>query len=114
MIAIVAGSAPFARTTASTLRAISRFLGYGMPWVMIVDSSATTGRPAARASATGRLRVRRSLACTLSPRRGSSAFRSLNSALEPFIFSGCSACDDRQLPLISRRTVQKDHVTDHG
>jgi hypothetical protein len=28
-----------------------------MPWAMIVDSSATSGRPAARAAATGALQV---------------------------------------------------------
>ena len=34
--AIVAGMAPFARTTASTPRAVCRLSGKGMPWVMIV------------------------------------------------------------------------------
>ena len=43
--AMVAGTAPPARISASTSRAISRFCGNGIPWVMIVDSSATTGRP---------------------------------------------------------------------
>ena len=52
MTAIVAGVAPAARTSASTARAVSRFCGAGMPWVMIVDSSATSGRRAAMASAT--------------------------------------------------------------
>jgi Mg-chelatase subunit ChlD len=34
------------------VRAVSRLRGAGMPWVMMVDSSATTGRPAASASRT--------------------------------------------------------------
>jgi hypothetical protein len=50
--AMVAGTAPAARTSASTARAVSTFCGQGMPWVMIVDSSATTGAPEASASAT--------------------------------------------------------------
>lgn len=33
----------FSLTVLSTLRAVSRFTGYGMPWVMIVDSKATMG-----------------------------------------------------------------------
>ena len=33
------------RTTASTARAVSRFWGNGIPWEMIVLSSATTGLP---------------------------------------------------------------------
>ena len=44
--AMVAGTAPAARTSASTARAVSTFCGKGMPWVMMVDSSATTGAPA--------------------------------------------------------------------
>ena len=51
-IAMVAGSAPPARTSASAWRAISRLRGRGSPCVMIVLSSATTGLPAASASAT--------------------------------------------------------------
>src|ERR1017187_6846452 len=43
--AIVAGTAPPARTWLSSDRAVSRFWGYGIPWVMMVLSSATTGRP---------------------------------------------------------------------
>ncbi len=50
--AIVAGTAPPSRTICSTSRAIATFWGYGIPWLMIVDSSATTGVPAASASAT--------------------------------------------------------------
>ncbi len=45
-MAIVAGTAPASRTAASDARATSRFCGYGRPWLMSVDSSATTGRPA--------------------------------------------------------------------
>ena len=52
IMATVAGTAPLARTTDSTSRAISRFRGYGIPWETIVLSSATTARPAARAAAT--------------------------------------------------------------
>ena len=55
--AMVAGSAPAARITASTSRAVRTFCGYGMPCAMMVDSSATSGRPAARAAATGALYV---------------------------------------------------------
>ena len=50
--AMVAGTAPAPRTSASTARAVSRLVGEGMPCVMMVDSSATTGRPSFRASAT--------------------------------------------------------------
>ena len=42
--AIVAGTAPPSRTICSTSRAIATLCGYGIPWLMIVDSSATTGR----------------------------------------------------------------------
>ena len=44
MTAIVAGTAPSERMIASTSRAIS-IAGKGMPWVTMVDSSATTGVP---------------------------------------------------------------------
>ena len=50
-MAMVAGVAPAARTSASTARAVSRLAGKGMPWVMMVDSRATRGRRAAMASA---------------------------------------------------------------
>jgi hypothetical protein len=50
--AIVAGTAPVSRTAASISRAIRRLSGRGRPWAMIVDSSATTARPAAMAPAT--------------------------------------------------------------
>lgn len=42
MIAIVAGTAPCLLTTSSIFLAHPIFWGYGMPWLMIVDSSATT------------------------------------------------------------------------
>src|SRR3546814_3948106 len=48
---MVAGTAPPARTIASTPRAVSTLRGKGMPWAMIVLSRATTGRPAASARA---------------------------------------------------------------
>ena len=51
MIATVAGTAPLARTVSSSISAVSRFCGNGMPWVMIVNSSATTGRLSASAEA---------------------------------------------------------------
>ena len=50
MIAVVAGTAPSARTISSTLCANSTFCGYGIPWLRMVDSSATTGLPASMAS----------------------------------------------------------------
>src|SRR3546814_10654951 len=50
--AIVAGTAPLSRTLASMPRATSRLSGCGSPWLMIVDSSATTARPSASAVAT--------------------------------------------------------------
>ena len=40
--AIVAGTAPAERTAASARRAAARLSGYGRPWVMSVDSRATT------------------------------------------------------------------------
>ena len=43
--AIVAGTAPAARTASSSSRAIRALSGRGRPWAMIVDSSATTGPP---------------------------------------------------------------------
>ena len=49
---MVAGTAPPSRMIRSTSVAIATFCGYGMPWLMIVLSSATTGRPAASASRT--------------------------------------------------------------
>src|SRR5664279_4658560 len=48
----VAGVTPCPRRTSSAATATSRFRGRGNPWVMIVDSKATTGRPCASASAT--------------------------------------------------------------
>ena len=51
-IAMVAGTAPCRRTVASTSRATRRFSGRGRPWLMMVDSRATTGRPDCRAAAT--------------------------------------------------------------
>jgi hypothetical protein len=50
-MAMVAGSAPASRTIVSTACAVARFCGQPMPWAMIVDSSATTGRFAASAAA---------------------------------------------------------------
>ena len=58
--AIVAGTAPAARTSASSSRATSRLRGRGSPWLISVLSSATTGRPPATASATsGAIRIER-------------------------------------------------------
>src|SRR5690606_36644254 len=57
--AIVAGTAPALRTISSSSRATWRLRGWGSPCEMIVDSSATTGAPESRASATssdGRIR----------------------------------------------------------
>src|SRR3954471_4954638 len=51
--AMVAGRAPSARTTASAWRAVSRLSGQGRPWAIRVDSRATTGCPARKATATG-------------------------------------------------------------
>ncbi len=59
--ATVAGIAPAARTAASDARATSRFCGYGSPWLMSVDSRATTGRPAAMAAETSGLTSSRSV-----------------------------------------------------
>lgn len=63
--ATVAGTAPPSRTMASTSRAVSRLAGYGMPWLMIVDSSATTGAPRSIASATSSLSVTSGGSCGL-------------------------------------------------
>ena len=52
MTAMVAGTAPLSRMVCSTRSAVSTFCGYGIPWEMMVDSSATTGFPAAFAAAT--------------------------------------------------------------
>ena len=53
MTAIVAGVTPASVSSASNDLAAARLAGLGRPWEMIVDSSATTGRPAARAALTG-------------------------------------------------------------
>ena len=45
MMAMVAGTAPCWRTSSSTRSAVATFCGYGMPWAMMVDSSATRGLP---------------------------------------------------------------------
>ena len=42
MSAIVAGTAPCSRTQSSICRATSKFVGRGRPWLMMVDSRATT------------------------------------------------------------------------
>ena len=49
--------------------ATSRFCGYGRPWLISVDSSATTGRPSASAAATSALRRRggRAMRCRARP-----------------------------------------------
>ena len=64
--AMVAGTAPAAAISASTARAVARFSGCGMPWVMIVDSRATSGRRAAMASATA---VEKASGGVMAPRR---------------------------------------------
>jgi len=43
MIAMVAGVAPLSFISCSTYKAVSRFWGYSIPWVIIVDSKATIG-----------------------------------------------------------------------
>jgi len=59
--ATVAGTAPgVSRTAASDAVATSRFSGYGNPWLISVDSSATTGRRSASAAATSGTMTRRS------------------------------------------------------
>ena len=50
--AIVAGVTPASVSSCSNDLAAVRFAGRGRPWEMIVDSSATTGRPAASAART--------------------------------------------------------------
>ena len=60
MSATVAGTAPVERIAASEAVATSTFCGYGRPWLMSVDSRATTGVPDARASATSGAMARRS------------------------------------------------------
>mmetsp|Transcript_7748 Transcript_7748/g.48069 ORF Transcript_7748/g.48069 Transcript_7748/m.48069 type:complete len:212 (+) Transcript_7748:634-1269(+) len=56
--AMVAGTAPFSRTTCSTCLAVSKFCGYGMPCVMMVDSRATTGMLCANACSTSWLNAK--------------------------------------------------------
>src|SRR5215469_7395827 len=50
--AIVAGVTPVSNSSASNESAAARLDGRGRPWEMIVDSSATTGRPASSAERT--------------------------------------------------------------
>ena len=47
----MAGTAPASRMIPSTSSAISTLRGYGMPWLMMVDSSATSGAPSRTAVA---------------------------------------------------------------
>ncbi len=49
---MVAGTTPAARSCCSASSATARLRGRGRPWVKMVDSSATTGRPSARACTT--------------------------------------------------------------
>ena len=65
------GTAPVSRMAASAAVATSTFCGYAMPWLMSVDSSATTGVPSRSASATSGAMARRSGAIT-DVRRGPS------------------------------------------
>jgi hypothetical protein len=65
MIPIVAGTAPSERTSSSRRSAVRRFAGYGSPWEITVDSSATTG------------------ACAFSPRAGD-ILSHLGIAFDPF------------------------------
>jgi len=55
----VAAVAPREATMASISRATRRFSGRGNPWLMIVDSRATTGVPDSKASATSGWTTRR-------------------------------------------------------
>src|SRR5512139_1846200 len=50
--AMVAGTAPPSRTSASMSRAVCALVSVGRPWLMIVDSNATTPVPDAIASET--------------------------------------------------------------
>ena len=52
IMAIVAGTAPRSATASSNSRAARMFSGRGRPWVMIVDSRATSGSPSPSARAT--------------------------------------------------------------
>ena len=56
----MAGTAPVERIAASDAVATSTLCGYASPWLMSVDSSATTGMPEASASATSGAMARRS------------------------------------------------------
>lgn len=47
----VAGTAPAARTATSRATAVVWLARYGIPWEMLVDSSAATGPPTASAAA---------------------------------------------------------------
>ena len=62
------GYGPASRTAPPTRRATSRFCGYGSPWLISVDSSATTARRPARASATSALIASRSSIIGAAPR----------------------------------------------
>src|SRR5690242_18189088 len=52
MTAMVAGTASWSRMICSSACAVSSSCGCGMPWAMMVDSSATTGRFSALAPVT--------------------------------------------------------------
>ena len=81
--ATVAGTAPEARTAASDAVATSTFCGYGSPWLMRVDSRATTGRPSRSASATSGAMARRSAGIMRGGYVGWAARRTARRALSP-------------------------------
>ena len=89
MTAIVAGMAPDSRTAASDASATSRFAGYGRPWLISVDSRATTPWPSASAVATSGRMARRSLNIAVKrshspvPRRGASGDRARRAGALP-------------------------------
>ena len=97
MTATVAGTAPDSRTAASEASATSRFAGYGRPWLISVDSRATTPWPSASAAATSGRMTRRSLNIAVKrshspvPRRGASGHRAVPGRTPPATLTAAMA-----------------------
>src|SRR6478735_641641 len=99
--AIVAGTAPPARTCPSISSAIRRLSPRGRPWARIVDSSATTAAPVARASATSGAMTRCEV-MRLPPGGGWGRFSS----------GGIMTCTDHQCEIASHDRPEQEKPDD--
>ncbi len=110
--ATVAGTAPEARTAASDAVATSTFCGYGRPWLMSVDSRATTGMPSRSASATSGAMDRRSDGImAVRVRRAGRPMRSGRGRirLAPWPSNPAARCQIPTPELLHRQVVVEEH-----